>query len=260
MTLEALLKHPALWQGRQQHTDKETLSTGYPQLDAVLPASGWPLGALTEIMVSSEGIGEFSLLMPSLHTLTRQQQWIALVAPPYIPYAPALIAAGISLDRILVVDSASANHSGNSNNGSANHKARQQDDFWAAEQLLRSGIFSAVILWTTRTSNDRQQRRLQLAAEQGKAWAVCYRPEQVANSASPAGLRMTLRHHQQHLQIDIIKNRGGKCHTLTLPKDNQHKPGQNKPEKNRQAQQQDNATDTQVTSITTKHRPVQQKR
>lgn len=212
--LEALLKHPALWQGRRQlHTDKESLSTGHARLDAVLPSHGWPVGALTEIMAANEGIGELSLLMPALHTLTRQQQWIALVAPPYIPYAPALTAAGIALERILIVDSEFNSNTGNGN--------KQQDDFWATEQLLRSGIFSAVILWTARGSNDRQQRRLQLAAEQGKAWAVCYRPEHVVKSASPASLRMTLRNHQKHLQIDIIKNRGGKLHTLELLKPNE---------------------------------------
>lgn len=217
MSLEALLKHPALWRGRQQHSSgKESLSTGHSKLDAVLPSHGWPIGALTEIMTASEGIGELSLLMPALQTLTRQQQWIALVAPPYIPYAPALTAAGIALDRILIVDAELNNNSSTSNNNSN----KQQDDFWATEQLLRSGIFSAVILWTVRSSNDRQQRRLQLAAEQGKAWAVCYRPEHAVKNASPASLRMSLRHHRQHLQVDIIKNRGGKLHTLELPKPN----------------------------------------
>jgi cell division inhibitor SulA/protein ImuA len=240
MTLETLLKHPALWQGRQQQqTGKETLSTGYPQLDAVLPSQGWPLGALTEILLTSEGIGEFSLLMPALQTLSVQQQWIALVAPPYIPYAPALITAGISLERVLVVD---AEHKAASANRS---KAAQQDDFWATEQLLRSGIFSAVILWSTHGGNDRQQRRLQLAAEQGKAWAVCYRPEKLANSASPAGLRMTLRCHRQHLQINIIKNRGGKLHTLTLADTNRE-------ENDDQSKPKSTANHAQVTSITTR--------
>lgn len=199
MTLEALLKHPAIWKGRQQHHHRETLSTGYPQLDAALPSQGWPLGALTELMVANEGIGEFTLLLPALHALTRKQQWTALVAAPHIPYAPALISAGISIEKMLIVDS------------HQNHK----DAFWAAEQLLRSGIFSAVILWSAENGDDRQQRRLQLAAEQGKAWGVCYRPCRAAQNASPAGLRMVLQHNNG-LHINIIKNRGGQLSSMTI--------------------------------------------
>ncbi len=209
MTLEALLKHPALWQGRQrQHCDRETLPTGYSQLDAVLPAHGWPVGALTEIMTASSGIGELSMLMPALRNLTQKQLRVALIAPPYVPYAPALIEAGLQLDQLLVVDADTA----------AGPKEKEKNDFWATEQLLRSGIFSAVILWSGRHSSDRTQRRLQLAAEHGKCWAVCYRPEHCAKSASPAGLRMILGQQSRHLCVDIIKNRGGKLHQLTLQK------------------------------------------
>ncbi|OED38883.1 hypothetical protein AB833_17755 [Chromatiales bacterium (ex Bugula neritina AB1)] len=208
MNLDALLKHPGLWKGRQQHEGRETISTGHPGLDAALPAQGWPLGALTELMVAREGIGELSLLLPALDALTRQQQWVALVAPPHIPYAPALTNAGISLERMLIVDPEDEPGHNDKNHNDKNA-------FWAAEQLLRSGVFSAVILWTTKNSNERQQRRLQLAAEQGKAWAVCYRPERVAKTSSPAGLRMVLRHNHGQLQIDIIKNRGGRLRSLT---------------------------------------------
>lgn len=203
MTLEALLKHPALWKGRRQQNKKETLPTGYPALDAALPSEGWPIGALTEIMVTREGIGELTLLLPALYALTKQQQWTALVAPPHIPYAPALLNAGISIERMLIVDS---------------HKD-DKDAFWATEQLLRSGVFSAVVLWSAKNGDDRQQRRLQLAAEQGSAWAVCYRPCRAANNASPAGLRIILQRNNG-LQLNIIKNRGGQLHSINLDEKN----------------------------------------
>ena len=83
MTVEALLKHPALWKGRQQHEKRDTFATGHTALDLALPSGGWPVGALTELMVAHEGVGEFTLLLPALAALTQQQQWIALVAPPY---------------------------------------------------------------------------------------------------------------------------------------------------------------------------------
>ncbi len=199
MTVEALLKHPALWKGRQQHEKRETFSTGHTELDAALPSGGWPVGALTELMVAHEGVGEFTLLLPALAALTQQQQWIALVAPPYIPYAPALVNAGIALERLLIINCDDL-----------------KDAYWTTEQLLRSAVFSSVVLWAEKNADERRQRRLQLAAEQGKAWAVCYRPQHAARTSSPAGLRIVLQHHDQHLQADIIKNRGGRLTKLQL--------------------------------------------
>ena len=199
MTVEALLKHPALWKGRQQHEKRETFPTGYTALDLALPSGGWPVGALTELMVAHEGVGEFTLLLPALAALTQQQQWIALVAPPYTPYAPALVNAGIALERLLVVDSSD-----------------QKNAYWATEQLLRSAVFSSVVLWTEQSTDERRQRRLQLAAEQGKAWAVCYRPHRAASTSSPAGLRMILQKGASGLQANIIKNRGGRLSEIKI--------------------------------------------
>ena len=200
MTVDALLKHPALWKGRQQHEKRETFATGHSALDAVLPSGGWPVGALTELMVAHEGVGEFTLLLPALAALTQQQQWVALVAPPYIPYAPALVNAGIALEKLLIINCDD-----------------YKDAYWATEQLLRSAVFSSVVLWTEKNTDERRQRRLQLAAEQGKAWAVCYRPHHAARTSSPAGLRIVLQNSDHQLQVNVIKNRGGRLSRLKLP-------------------------------------------
>lgn len=118
--LEQLRRHPAIW--RRRAPPANTLSTGFPALDAVLPDAGWPLGALTEILVSREGTGELRLVMPALAELAARGRWLAWVAPPYVPYAPALVARGIVLPRLLWVRS--------------RHTAQQ---LWSAEQALRSG-------------------------------------------------------------------------------------------------------------------------
>lgn len=203
MTVEALLKHPALWKGRQTHEKRETFATGHTALDLALPSGGWPVGALTELMVAHEGVGEFTLLLPALAALTQQQQWIALVAPPYIPYAPALVNAGIALERLLIINC-------------DDHK----DAYWTTEQLLRSAVFSSVVLWSEKVSDERRQRRLQLAAEQGKAWAVCYRPHRAARTSSPAGLRIVLQSSHQQVKANIIKNRGGRLGEIKITQRN----------------------------------------
>ena len=125
------------------------------------------------------------------------------MAPPYTPYAPALVNSGIALERLLVINC-------------SDHK----DAYWATEQLLRSGVFSSVVLWTEKISDERRQRRLQLAAESGKAWAVCYRPHHAARTSSPASLRIVLQKRHHHLQANIIKNRGGRLSEIALTQKN----------------------------------------
>lgn len=98
--LAEVLRHPAVW--RRGHAAAATIDaqpTGLADLDALLPGGGWPRGALSEILIEHDGIGECSLLLPALAALTRARRRIALVAPPYVPYAPALAAAGVDLDQ-----------------------------------------------------------------------------------------------------------------------------------------------------------------
>jgi len=158
--LEELLKsQPALWRGRDQHnghaaTSNEAISTGYKQLDKVLPSGGWGIGCLTELLLEQHGIGELSLLLPGLQQVTSDNQWAAFVNPPYLPYAPALANSGIKLERLLIVNTDNDN-----------------DTLWATEQLLRAGIFASVVAWVNRTTAQKQ-RRLQLRLPPGK----CARP------------------------------------------------------------------------------------
>lgn len=195
--LETLLKtQPTLWRGGDQHpANQQTIKTGFSNLDNALPGGGWSSGTLAEFFVEHNGIGELSLLLPVLKSMTQQRQWTALVHPPYIPYAPALVNAGIELDRVLVVDT-----------------DNDKDTLWSAEQLLRAGLFTTVICWVHKTTS-RHQRRLQLAAETGHSWAVTYRPASAASENSPAALRIALSMKQERpghrLAVNIVKSRGG---------------------------------------------------
>lgn len=197
--LELLLRRqPALWRGHEQRLAPDAIDTGFALLNQSLPGGGWVPGTLTELLVSHPGSGEVSLLLPALRNLTVQQQWTALVSPPHIPYAPALASAGLQLDRVLIVASESG-----------------KDTLWATEQLLRSGVFGAVICWVNQTT-PRQQRRLQLAAEAGHAWAVAYRPAAAAAEHSPAALRIRIIACPPELSLDILKARGGQNRNLRL--------------------------------------------
>lgn len=198
--LEQLLNQPGIWRGagRQQRTGLAHVATGFAELDVALPGGGWPLGALTEILHDRIGIGELRLLMPALAQLSRQGKWIALIAPPYIPYAPALAGCGVDLSRLLLI-----------------HPRVVTDALWAVEQALRAGTCGAVLAWP-RQVDDRSLRRLQLAAEAGKTLGLLFRNEASGATASPAAVRLRLEQRAGNAVVHLLKCRGGGRATVTL--------------------------------------------
>lgn len=191
--LDALLQHPGIWRGNQcAQGDEHALSTGFAMLDDVLPGGGWPRGSLTELLCAREGIGELQLLLPALARLSGESGWLAWIAPPHIPYAPALATAGVSLKRVMLVKPGSV-----------------ADAWWAAEQALRSGACSAVLGWL-RAPDERRMRRLQLAAETGRSWCVLFRSLKAAQERSTATLRLGLEPGADgRLALHVLKRRGG---------------------------------------------------
>jgi hypothetical protein len=186
---EILQQHP-VWLGRAPQWTAPGVPTGYQVLDSELPGGGWPTGALTEILRSQEGIGELALLLPALAALTWAGKRVVWLAPPHLPYAPALAAAGINLAQLAVV-----------------RAPGRRDALWAAEQALRAGCCHALVGWFRRTSYD-DLRRLVVAAEGSTAFIALFRPPQAAAESSPACLRLTLQPDGDTLSIRILKRRG----------------------------------------------------
>lgn len=148
-SLEQLMQQGHIWRGDQPSTadGQSTLASGYPELDQMLDG-GWRAGNLVALQYSTEGSGELRLLLPLLARLSQQPRWIVWIDPPFIPYAPALVEAGIELSRVLLI-----------------HTRRQQDPLWVMEQALQCGSCSAVLGWIE-PRDARHVRRLQLAAAQ----------------------------------------------------------------------------------------------
>jgi hypothetical protein len=101
-----------------------------------------------------------------------------------------LAAAGIPLDRCLVV-----------------RPANRDDSLWAAEQALRSGACGAVLFWLP-SDEYAWLRRLQMAAESGRAMAVLFRSTAAERLSTPAHLRVMLSREQGALEVRIPKRRG----------------------------------------------------
>jgi cell division inhibitor SulA/protein ImuA len=166
------------------------VSSGYPELDAELPGGGWPRGNLTELLVDRSSFGEMSLLLPALARLSDGNGWLALVAPPWQPYAPAWRAAGLCPERMVVV------HSGG------------KQGAWSLEQLLACGGFAGVLAWPDAGIDARALRRLQLAVAGKPVFAALWRPLAAQQLPSPAPLRIVLAAGEGGVSVRILKRRG----------------------------------------------------
>src|SRR6266568_6021941 len=190
VALEPILQRHPVWRGAALARISETISTGYAELDRELPGGGWPLGALTEILGLQEGIGELQLALPALAALSTAGKRVAWLAPPHLPYAPALAAAGVDLANLAVV-----------------RAPGRRDALWAAEQVLRAGPCRALLAWF-RHARYEELRRLAVAAEASRAFVVLFRPGGAAGEPSPAALRLALESMGEKLCVKILKRRG----------------------------------------------------
>lgn len=131
--------------------------------------------------------------MPALATVTCRSgaRWCVWVAPPLQPFAPALEACGIAVERVLIVRASAGG-----------------DSLWAFEQALGSGACDIALAWARQT-RPRQIRRLHLAAQRGGTLGVVFRPSQAAQEASPAVLRMAVAPLAGGARVRLLKSRGG---------------------------------------------------
>lgn len=199
-TIDSLLAAQTLWHaGRAPLVATGGEPTGHAALDALLPQGGWPRHALTELLLPADGVGELMLLMPTLSRLSQSGGTVVVVAPPYIPYAPAWEAAGVELKRLQIVQAASA-----------------RDVLWTFEQCLRSGACAAVLGWVMQADMT-DLRRLQMAADKGQCFGFVLRDHRHAANSSPAGLRIeAVPAAQDGIDWRVRKCRGGPVPTQTF--------------------------------------------
>jgi hypothetical protein len=196
----------------------ESAPTGFALLDDAL-LGGWPIGALSQFVTKTPGLG-FSLMIPLLARCTADDRYAALVSPPFIPYAPALCNAGVVLDRLMWIRPGEAATAPSlargprldpigeaqpaSRNGS---RDGSRDALWATEQMLRSGLFAAVALWSP-VLHPTIERRLQLAAEAGRsiAWILLPSP---CPAHTVSAVRLEIGAEPDGLRIVVQRCRGG---------------------------------------------------
>lgn len=166
------------------------VATGHAVLDAQLPAGGWPIGSIVEVLQAQSGQSEWRLLLPGL---TRAADGpVVLVGAPHVPFGPGLAGQGLNPQRLLSINTATP-------------AAR----LWATEQALRCKEVVAVLAWLPQARAD-QLRRLQIAAAEHAKLLFVMRPAQAQAESSPAVLRLLLclQSGSDALELRILKRRG----------------------------------------------------
>lgn len=198
---ELLGSTPFLWKGcRSRVQSSAILPTGYRQLDCAFPGGGWPLGVVIELLTETIGIGELRLLLPAIQHLTQNQRQVLMINAPYVPYAPALLKAGLDLSYLPLL-----------------MPRDRRDALWAAEKALTNPACGMVLLWSghlfngTGVDENKAVRRLQVAAQVGRSLLVLYRCAERGrqNQQTPwAAVRLRLAAKNESLLVDLLKFRG----------------------------------------------------
>lgn len=181
-------------QGHIWHLDQAPVTahrlcpTGFNELDQLL-GGGWPTQQVIELRTAF-GIGEFRLLLPYLQQQSSRRKLQVYINAPAPLHAPFLSQQGLPLWQQLDVRTA------------------EQDALWAAEQCLKSGCCSSVLLWQQDLTIARL-KRLQLAAAEGQAELFLLRDAGQSQLSLPVGLSLALSADPQGLTVRVLKRRGG---------------------------------------------------
>ena len=185
------------WHGRAvAGPDRDGYSTGFPELDAMLPDRGWPRSGLMEVVTRRWGMGELQLLMPLMRSLIAQGKWVLWVAPPCQLYATALAQSGIDNRQVLSIK--------------ADTSCR--DALRSIEQALQTQHCGLVLAWQNWLPGG-VLRRLQLLGEAGETLGVLFKHSD--SKYSPAPLRIRLKNSPEEsvdgfsrAQVTLLKARG----------------------------------------------------
>lgn len=195
--IDALIQdNPKLWRGCDMAGQgSHGRSTGFPQLDAILPGRGWPEKGLIEVVTPHWGMGELQLLIPLMRSIVEQGKWILWISPPYLLYAPALVQAGINTEQVLVVKLDTS----------------CKDALWSMEKALQTENCGLVLAWQNWLP-AKVLRRLQLAADTGDTLGVLFKHHDSEHSPSPIRLKIEDSYSENagfnESEVTVIKARG----------------------------------------------------
>ncbi|HLG18787.1 MAG TPA: hypothetical protein VI895_03085, partial [Bdellovibrionota bacterium] len=142
-------------------------------------------------LCGKEGGGKASLAFKSVAALTQKKIPVALITKGASFFPPALAREGIDLGRILWLRPES-----------------EERCRWASEQVVRSGLFPLILNAYFSYYNERETRRLQLAAERSGSTVLFLRHAHRGTGNFAFALRCNVeRSRSDRLYLRILKSR-----------------------------------------------------
>ncbi len=188
--LEQIMLRGDTWRGELPATVSVSgVDTGFSILNQALATKGWPSKGLIEVCQLGFSHQEWHLFTP---TLRDTEGLIVLVNPPMLPFAHALINAGIDIDRLRIVRS-----------------SRAEDFVSSIVELCRTPVCAALLAWQQDlrlTYTD--LRKCLLAANEGTGLYTVFRPATAQQQSSPASLRLLVGIQADAIAVTIFKQRG----------------------------------------------------
>ena len=179
-----------IWSATEQgQKSKGVRHQGYPELDKRL-TDGFPTHGMMEI-ASALGVGELRLVLPYLKSLMEDGRLMVFIAPPCQVNATMLLAYGIPLSQCLLLTPES-----------------DTEALWCAEQCLRSGACSSVILWQQQLQIH-QAKRLHHAAEKSHTLHILFHPPATQKLSLPIPFRLSLKAVSEGVKVTVERQKRG---------------------------------------------------
>ncbi|GGK82936.1 cell division inhibitor SulA [Amphritea balenae] len=119
-------------------------------------------GKVTEIVLQSSNFEQMTMLLPLLAQLSKDDRWFAWIAPPATLPKDLLEAAGIDLNKIMLLQ-----------------PDQSHSTYQLACQALTAGTCHAVISWPGSLTNE-QLHGLEAAASNGQSHGIVIRDRQLS--------------------------------------------------------------------------------
>lgn len=199
------LREQLLVAGGGATTRHAGVSTNLELFDAFASVNGTGLatGAIHEVLADPDAgsgtgsTGTFAALIASAVLTAKPGGWIVWSDPHHTLYPPALVKAGVALERLLILRPCSP-----------------QDELWAVAECMRCTGVAATVAHMGKLTPV-QARRLQLAAEQGGGIGVLVRPDDARATNYAAATRWRVSAcvssaMSQRWNVELVYGHGGR--------------------------------------------------
>lgn len=172
--------------------DREGVPSGLEALDGLL-GGGFPGGAVT-VLSGVPGSGRMTLATALLARHTRAGRPVAWIDGRGTLYPPALAAAGVDLERVLMVRGGGARTA------------------YAVEQIIESGAFGVVVAsGLERLLGPAVARRIQTSTEAARISTLLLLDPSAAGPITQAALKLQLSRRSGGILVEVEKDRSGRA-------------------------------------------------